>query len=179
MENRITAHQLCLFADRTSTAFFWSNHIRLSFASVAYCLMQALRQRALAERSWRAPNVQLFATVSSTLPPFCGQHRVVSASTSAAHTLPNRSSARASPRSGCNQRSTPSNCAYESLPDRVWLEVVSRAEKMNQKLRISPQNSALSVVPIILPDCRWVLRHNILPDGAVGGSGWKIVRHAG
>lgn len=47
MENRIKEQQLNLFADRTSTAFFWSNQIRLWFSSIAYCLMQALRERAL------------------------------------------------------------------------------------------------------------------------------------
>lgn len=47
MENRIKEQQLCLFADRTSTAFFWSNQIRLWLSAVAYCLMQSLRQRYL------------------------------------------------------------------------------------------------------------------------------------
>lgn len=47
MENRIKEQQLCLFADRTSTAFLWSNQIRLWFSSIAYCLMQALRNSAL------------------------------------------------------------------------------------------------------------------------------------
>src|SRR4030067_793453 len=43
MENRIK-EQLMLFSDRTSTAFLRSNQIRLSFSSVAYLLMQALRR---------------------------------------------------------------------------------------------------------------------------------------
>lgn len=49
MENRIKEQQLDLFADRTSTARMWSNQIRLWFASVAYCLMDALRRTALAK----------------------------------------------------------------------------------------------------------------------------------
>ena len=46
MENRIK-EQLMLFADRTSTAWLRSNHIRLYFSSVAYVLMQALRRLGL------------------------------------------------------------------------------------------------------------------------------------
>jgi hypothetical protein len=47
MENRIKEQQLFLFADRTSTAFIWSNQIRLWFSSVAYTLLQYLRAFAL------------------------------------------------------------------------------------------------------------------------------------
>ncbi len=47
MENRIKEQQLFLFADRTSTAFIWSNQIRLWFSSVAYTLLQHLRTFAL------------------------------------------------------------------------------------------------------------------------------------
>ena len=46
MENRIK-EQLMLFSDRTSTAFLRSNQIRLSFSSVGYSLMQALRRLGL------------------------------------------------------------------------------------------------------------------------------------
>ena len=46
-ENRIKEQQLFLFADRTSTAFIWSNQIRLWFSSVAYTLLQYLRTFAL------------------------------------------------------------------------------------------------------------------------------------
>ena len=49
MENRIKEHQLDLFSDRTSTHEFESNQLRLWFSSVAYVLMQALRQHALAQ----------------------------------------------------------------------------------------------------------------------------------
>ena len=48
MENRIKEQQLDLFADRTSTALMRSNQIRLYFSSIAYCLMQALRELGLA-----------------------------------------------------------------------------------------------------------------------------------
>jgi hypothetical protein len=47
MENRIKEHQLDLFSDRTSTHAFESNQLRLWFSSVAYGLMQALRQHGL------------------------------------------------------------------------------------------------------------------------------------
>jgi hypothetical protein len=48
MENRIKEQQLALFANRTSTAWMRSNQIRLYFSSIAYCLMQALRELGLA-----------------------------------------------------------------------------------------------------------------------------------
>ena len=47
MENRIKEHQLDLFSDRTSTHTFESNQLRLWFSSIAYVLMQALRQHGL------------------------------------------------------------------------------------------------------------------------------------
>ena len=48
MENRIKEQQLDLFADRTSTQKMRSNQVRLYFSSIAYCLMQALRELGLA-----------------------------------------------------------------------------------------------------------------------------------
>lgn len=47
MENRIKEQQLDLFADRTSTSKMRSNQIRLYFSSIAYCLLQALRELGL------------------------------------------------------------------------------------------------------------------------------------
>jgi hypothetical protein len=47
MENRIKEQQLCLFADRTSTAELRANQIRLWFSSLAYVLMNALRRHGL------------------------------------------------------------------------------------------------------------------------------------
>jgi hypothetical protein len=47
MENRIKEQQLDLFADRTSTAFMRSNQLRLWFSTLAYLLMNKLREAAL------------------------------------------------------------------------------------------------------------------------------------
>ena len=47
-ENRIKEQQLCLFADRTSTATIRANQIRLWFSSMAYVLVSALRRLGLA-----------------------------------------------------------------------------------------------------------------------------------
>ena len=48
MENRIKEQQLDLFADRTSTATMKANQLRLWFASMAYVLLNRLREVALA-----------------------------------------------------------------------------------------------------------------------------------
>jgi hypothetical protein len=48
MENRIKEQQLMLFADRTSAATLRANQLRLSFSSIAYVLVHALRRLALA-----------------------------------------------------------------------------------------------------------------------------------
>jgi len=48
MENRIKEQQLDLFADRTSTATMRANQLRLWFASMAYVLLNRLRELALA-----------------------------------------------------------------------------------------------------------------------------------
>jgi hypothetical protein len=47
MENRIKECQLDLYADRTSTATFHANQVRLWFSSLAYTLMGAVRRLAL------------------------------------------------------------------------------------------------------------------------------------
>ena len=47
MENRIKEQQLDMFADRTSAETMRANQIRLWFSSVAYCLMQTLRELGL------------------------------------------------------------------------------------------------------------------------------------
>lgn len=47
MENRIKEQQMDLFADRTSTGFMKSNQLRLYLSSLAYVLVNALRERAL------------------------------------------------------------------------------------------------------------------------------------
>lgn len=47
VENRFKEQQLELFSDRTSTHTFSGNQLRLWFSSVAYVLMNALRQKCL------------------------------------------------------------------------------------------------------------------------------------
>jgi len=47
--NRLKEHQLDLFSDRTSAHAFDANQLRLWFSSVAYVLMQALRQHCLSQ----------------------------------------------------------------------------------------------------------------------------------
>ena len=48
MENRFKEQQLELFSARTSTHTFQGNQLRLWFSSIAYVLMNALRQNCLA-----------------------------------------------------------------------------------------------------------------------------------
>ena len=47
MENRIKEQQLYLHADRTSCHDWWPNQLRLLFASLAYILLEKLRECAL------------------------------------------------------------------------------------------------------------------------------------
>lgn len=49
VENRFKEQQLELFSDRTSTHTFAGNQLRLWFSSLAYVLMNALRQQCLAK----------------------------------------------------------------------------------------------------------------------------------
>lgn len=49
MENRIKEQQMCLFADRTSTARLRSNQIRLWFSSLGYVLLSGVRRLGLGE----------------------------------------------------------------------------------------------------------------------------------
>jgi hypothetical protein len=51
MENRIKEQQLDMFADRTSTSHLRSNQLRLWFSSVAYVLLNALRELGLKDTS--------------------------------------------------------------------------------------------------------------------------------
>lgn len=48
MENRIKEQQLCLFADRTSCSKWLPNQFRVLLSALAYTLLNAIRQRALA-----------------------------------------------------------------------------------------------------------------------------------
>lgn len=47
MENRIKEQQLTLFADRTSCHDWWPNQFRLLLSSMAYTLLETIRDRAL------------------------------------------------------------------------------------------------------------------------------------
>ena len=49
MENRIKEQQLCLFADRTSCGTMRANQLRLWFSSLAYVMLQTLREVGLKE----------------------------------------------------------------------------------------------------------------------------------
>jgi hypothetical protein len=51
MENRIKEQQRCLFADRTSCHTMRANQLRLWLSSVAYVLMQSLREHGLRDTS--------------------------------------------------------------------------------------------------------------------------------
>jgi hypothetical protein len=48
MENRIKEQQLGLFADRTSSHYWWANQLRLLFSSCAYVLLETIRRIGLA-----------------------------------------------------------------------------------------------------------------------------------
>lgn len=52
MENRIKECQLGLFADRTSCHLWWPNQFRLLLASLAYVLMERLRNIGLVGTEW-------------------------------------------------------------------------------------------------------------------------------
>ena len=55
MENRIKEQQLGLFADRTSSHYWWANQFRLLLASLAYVLMEGIRRLALKGTCWPGP----------------------------------------------------------------------------------------------------------------------------
>lgn len=54
MENRIKEQQLDLFADRTSTHGWWSNQLRVLLSSLAYILLQHIREGALKGTRFKA-----------------------------------------------------------------------------------------------------------------------------
>jgi hypothetical protein len=56
MENRIK-EQLCLFADRLSTATMRANQLRLYLSAMAYTLLEALRRLALKRTEWAQAQV--------------------------------------------------------------------------------------------------------------------------
>ena len=57
MENRIKEQQLDLFADRTSTRTFASNQLRLWLSSIAYVVVQALREKCLVKTDFEVATV--------------------------------------------------------------------------------------------------------------------------
>ena len=62
MENRFKEQQLELFSDRTSTHTFEGNQLRLWFSSLAYVLMNALREKCLATTEFRSAQVGTIRT---------------------------------------------------------------------------------------------------------------------
>ncbi len=62
MENRIKENQLDLFSDRTSSHGFESNQLRLYFSSLAYVLLQAMRQSVLAKTDLAKAQVSTIRT---------------------------------------------------------------------------------------------------------------------
>ncbi len=62
MENRFKEQQLELFSDRTSTHTFEGNQLRLWFSSVAYILMNALREQCLKNTELRKATVGTIRT---------------------------------------------------------------------------------------------------------------------
>lgn len=62
MENRFKEQQLELFSDRTSTHTFAGNQLRLWFSSIAYVLMNALRNKCLAKTELRNAQVGTIRT---------------------------------------------------------------------------------------------------------------------
>ena len=62
MENRFKEQQLELFSDRTSTHTFEGNQLRLWFSSMAYILMNALRNKCLAKTDLRNAQVGTIST---------------------------------------------------------------------------------------------------------------------
>lgn len=62
MENRFKEQQLELFSDRTSTHTFEGNQLRLWFSSLAYILMNTLREQCLATTELRDAQVGTIRT---------------------------------------------------------------------------------------------------------------------
>lgn len=65
MVNRLKEHQLDLFSDRTSSHAFDANQLRLWFSSLAYVLMQALRQHCLNKTELATAQLGTIRTVLS------------------------------------------------------------------------------------------------------------------
>ena len=62
MENRLKEQKLGLQSDRTSTHTFEGNQLRLWFASIAYILMNALREKCLVNTEFKNATVETIRT---------------------------------------------------------------------------------------------------------------------
>lgn len=62
MENRLKEQKLGLKSDRTSTHTFEGNQLRLWFASIAYILMNALREQCLVSTEFKNATVDTIRT---------------------------------------------------------------------------------------------------------------------
>jgi hypothetical protein len=62
MENRLKEQKLGLHSDRTSTHTFQGNQLRLWFTSIAYILMNALREQCLAKTELKNATVETIRT---------------------------------------------------------------------------------------------------------------------
>ena len=62
MENRLKEQKLGLKSDRTSTHTFEGNQLRLWFASIAYILMNALREKCLVNTEFKNATVETIRT---------------------------------------------------------------------------------------------------------------------
>lgn len=62
MENRIKEQQLCLFADRTSCRSMRANQLRLWFSTLAYVLLNVLRERGLKGTQFEAARCDTIRT---------------------------------------------------------------------------------------------------------------------
>ncbi|AUB35534.1 Spore coat polysaccharide biosynthesis protein SpsF, cytidylyltransferase family [Nostoc flagelliforme CCNUN1] len=62
MENCLKEQKLGLHSDRTSTHTFEGNQLRLWFASIAYILMNALREQCLAKTEFKNATVEIIRT---------------------------------------------------------------------------------------------------------------------
>ncbi len=62
MENCLKEQKLGLHSDRTSTHTFQGNQLRLWFASIAYVLLNALREQCLAKTEFKNATVETIRT---------------------------------------------------------------------------------------------------------------------
>ena len=78
MENRIKEQQLALFADRTSSSTLRANQLRLYWATLAYVLLQQLRDRGWLVPGSPAPNATHYGCGCSKSAPTSASPRAAS-----------------------------------------------------------------------------------------------------